>query len=168
MSREVRRVPADWQHPKSGGFYKPLNPGEWFEQAVADWDEGNAKWSDGLREGYPEPWVPRDPSDGETYVEYAGERPTADEYMPNWSDLERTHWMMYESTSEGTPISPAFATPQELCRWLVDNKASAFADHAASYDAWWAVCQEGSTPGSAVLNVTTGEWTPSAEVMVQP
>ena len=43
---------------------------------------------------------------------------------------------MYEDTSEGTPISPAFETPEELATWLAENKASSFADFTASYDAW--------------------------------
>lgn len=169
MSREVRRVPANWQHPKNaGGYYKPLYPGEWFEQLVTEWDEGNAKWSEGFRECYSgqADWVAHTKADGETYEDFAGPRPVLEDYMPDWSDMERTHWMMYESVSEGTPISPAFATPQELCRWLVDNKASAFADQTASYDAWWAVCQEGSSVGSAALT-TDGEWISGAEALLR-
>jgi hypothetical protein len=43
---------------------------------------------------------------------------------------------MWETTSEGSPISPVFATPQELARWLADTKASAFGDITESYETW--------------------------------
>ena len=57
MGREVRRVPADWQHPKhwTGGLrgpaerYKPLFPGERYQAAVDEWDEECAKWKAGWR-----------------------------------------------------------------------------------------------------------------------
>jgi len=56
--------------------------------------------------------------------------------------------MMYETTSEGTPISPAFATPEELAQWLADNGASSFGSSTASYESW--------------LRVAKGGWAPSA------
>ena len=39
---------------------------------------------------------------------------------------ERTHYQMYETCTEGTPISPVMETPENLARWLADNGASAF------------------------------------------
>ena len=45
-------------------------------------------------------------------------------------------WQMWETTSEGSPISPVFATPEELGRWLVDSEASAFGRDTASYEQW--------------------------------
>ena len=75
--------------------------------------------------------------------------------MPRWTDAERTHLMMYEDTSEGTPISPAFETPEELARWLVDNKASAFGGDTASYEGWLRVAQ-GGFACSAVYSPATG------------
>lgn len=50
-----------------------------------------------------------------SYEEYAGPRPDASDYMPDWPEAERTHYQMYENTSEGTPISPVMATPEDLC-----------------------------------------------------
>ena len=63
--------------------------------------------------------------------------------------------MMYEDTSEGTPISPIFATPEELARWLTDTKASAFGGQAATYEGWLRVAQGGWAP-SAVFTPETG------------
>lgn len=110
MGREVRMVPADWQHPKDErGRYIPMQPAGWFESAHADWlAESDPDWPE----------------------------PTRDQFMPNWPDAECTHYMMYEDTSEGTPISPAFATPEELACWLADNGASSLGDRTATYDQW--------------------------------
>jgi hypothetical protein len=48
MGREVRRVPADWQHPKDErtGHFIPLFDGS-FRQVLDEWNEENAKWSRG-------------------------------------------------------------------------------------------------------------------------
>ena len=149
MGREVRRVPADWQHPKHwvGGCHgieerhKPLLPGERYQSEVDDWDGECAKWKAG--------WRPDHCSEDHrsmTYEQYAGQRPHRDDYMPVWPDEQRTHLMMYETTSEGTPISPAFRSPEELARWLVDNNARAFAGRPGNYDGWLRVARGGYAP----------------------
>ena len=150
MGREVRMVPPDWEHPKDeSGSFVPLLDGSYAERAQ-DWDKGWAKWQEGLRENYgegPAAWVPHD---GGTYTDWDGRRPSPDDYMPLWSGEDATHFMMYEDTSGGTPISPAFETPEELARWLVDNAASAFAGETASYEAWLRVAGGGFTPSAVV------------------
>lgn len=45
-------------------------------------------------------------------------------------------WQMWETTSEGSPISPVCKTPEALARWLADNKASTFGDSTANYETW--------------------------------
>ena len=161
MGREVRMVPANWQHPKytegsapyprAVGHYIPMNEGG-YTHAAAEWDEGHAKWGDGLVQSYGngEEWVPKTDEHVGRYTEYAGPRPSPDDYMPDWPEAERTHLMMYEDTSEGTPISPAFATPEELARWLVDNDASAFADQTATYEQWLAMINRGWAPSAVI------------------
>jgi hypothetical protein len=66
--------------------------------------------------------------------------------MPAWPDEQRTHLMMYEDTSEGTPISPAFATPEDLAHWLADNGASALGSSTATYEQWLRVARGGWAP----------------------
>jgi hypothetical protein len=78
--------------------------------------------------------------------------------MPNWPDDVSTHLMMYEDTTEGTPISPAFKTPEELAQWLVDNKASAFGRSLGTYEGWLRVARGGFAPSMVVIEgvTTTG------------
>jgi hypothetical protein len=151
MEREVRTVPADWQHPRLPGTYSDGTPrykglfGGGFAKAAAEWDEAAAKWDDGFRENYGtgERWVPKDESHTGTYEDWAGDRPCAEDYMPDWPAEQRTHLMMYETCTEGSPISPAFATPEELARWLADNGASAFGSETATYEQWLATIKRG-------------------------
>jgi len=86
----------------------------------------------------------------EYFEEYYGGAPDPDHYMPSWTEEEKTHIMMYQNTSEGTPISPAFETPEELARWLADNGASSFGEMTATYEQWLGVCRGGWAP-SAVM-----------------
>jgi len=155
MGREVRRVPPDWQHPKDErGHYIPLLGGG-FSDRLAEWDEEAAQWAKGYRRDYVSGgWAVRDGEEGEagyTYAEYAGERPRAENYMPDWPSEQRTHWQMYEDTSEGTPISPVMDTPEALARWLADNNASAFGSATASYEGWLTTINRGFAP-SAIMS----------------
>lgn len=148
MGREVRMVPKGWQHPKnSNGKFIPLLKGS-FAQADADWNEGYAAWQRGEVESYAEggpKWKPKTGSALEcaSYTEWTGARPSPDDYMPDFPEGTATMLMMYENTSEGTPISPAFETPEELAHWLTDNGASAFADMTATYEQWLSACKRG-------------------------
>lgn len=59
-------------------------------------------------------------------------------------------WQMWETTSEGSPISPAFATAEELARWLADTGASTFGSETASYESWLGMILEGWAPSFVV------------------
>ena len=139
MGREVRRVPADWEHPKDEmtGRYKPLYASGWAERAK-EWDEEREKWERGEFPSYTS-----EESRSMPYDQYSGRRPYSGDYMPDWPVEQRTHFMMYEDTSDGTPISPAFATPEELARWLADTGASAFGSSTADYEHWLRVARGG-------------------------
>lgn len=61
-------------------------------------------------------------------------------------------WQMWETTSEGSPMSPVFATAEELARWLADTGASAFGNMTSTYDEWFAMCLSGWAPSCVVVN----------------
>jgi hypothetical protein len=79
-------------------------------------------------------------------TKHAAERPDPDDYMPEFPAGTATGWCMYETTSEGTPISPVFETPEELARWLADTGASAFGGMTATYEEWLGMAQAGWAP----------------------
>lgn len=135
MGREVRKVPANWQHPmdERTGNHTPLMEGQDYAWRKKDWEETVAE--KGLQEA----------------IEWCGNPPNINDFMPNWPESERTHYMMYEDTSEGTPISPAFATPEELARWLADTGASSFGSDTASYESWLRVANGGFACSAIVI-----------------
>ena len=152
MGREVRMVPVGWEHPRDArGRYVPLLAGP-FEERVARWDEEKEMWGRGLRrswKNYPSSeFVPHDKAC--TFEEWNDERPRAEDYMPTFAPGSATHLMMYATCSEGTPISPAFETPEELARWLADTGASAMGSMTATYEQWLAVCRGGWAPSAVV------------------
>lgn len=133
MSREVRRVPINWEHPKDEkGHYIPL---------YKSFSYNEEEIKEGLRDG----WLKDEPPNYGCDV------------MPRWPESKRTHYQMYESVTEGTPISPVMETPEALARWLADNKASAGPYATATYDQWLAMIKVGSSAGGFVINRATGE-----------
>lgn len=141
MTREVRKVPVNWQHPSDGYYtngeirYVPLFNGSQFMSKAAQWDENAAKWAQGE--------FPEDADAAHrtmSFEEWDGPRPNAEDYMPRWPEAECTHFMMYELSTEGTPVSPAFASLKELAAWLAENKVSLYANEPAGFDHWLKVC----------------------------
>lgn len=59
-------------------------------------------------------------------------------------------WQMWETTSEGSPISPVFDSPEKLAQWLSNSGASSFGSDTATYDQW--------------LKMIRGGWASSAVV----
>lgn len=156
MGREVRRVPANWEHPKDEqGNYIPLRGGSFSERA-ARWDEENAQWAKGFRRDFrSNDWVPKDADYTGTFAEWDGERPEEKDFMPDWPEAARTHFQMYEDCTEGTPISPVMETPEALARWLADNNASSFGSRTATYEQWLGTINRGWAP-SGVYSAATG------------
>jgi hypothetical protein len=50
-------------------------------------------------------------------------------------------WQLWETTSEGSPVSPVFASAEELAAWCADN-ATLFGSVRATYDDWLAMFRE--------------------------
>ncbi len=163
MGREVRRVPDDWVHPKfpddhyeprQRGRYVPLYEGGDYLVRATEWDDEWARWQAGSVRQYgagEQKWRAKEGDELHLrYTDWAGARPSPDDYMPDWPAEQRTHLMMYEDTSEGTPISPAFATPEELARWLADNGASSFGDSTATYEQWLGIARGGWAPSMVI------------------
>ncbi len=48
-------------------------------------------------------------------------------------------YQMWETTTEGSPISPVFKTPKLLAKWLSLNNVSIFGENIATYDQWLAM-----------------------------
>ena len=70
----------------------------------------------------------------------------ASTYYNAWRSKEHPKgdgWQMWETTSEGSPMSPVFASPEELAQWLADTGASSMGKDTATYDQWLTMISEG-------------------------
>jgi ribosome modulation factor len=149
MGRELRMVPSNWEHPKDAdGRYIPLI-GRSYSEAEASYEEERTKWFEGYRRNYvDDTWVALDNEERKmTYLEWNGHPPNKSNFMPDWPQSERTHFQMYENTTEGTPISPPMETPEELAQWLADNGASAFGTMTATREQWLDTIRRGYSCG---------------------
>lgn len=132
MGREIRRVPPGWEHPKEvkgmyeGGqfvvkeIYIPLFDAS-FNESAQEWLDEAALWIKGEHDDQKETDFSAHtyPKTYRGYAEYAGNFPRVESYRPEWSGEECTAYQIYETVSEGTPISPVFQTEQEIIDWLV-------------------------------------------------
>ena len=113
MGREIRRVPANWEHPKrDNGNYTPLFDGN-YSDIAKKWKEDFAKWEAGTHED-----LKFDSIKGYEFWEW--EAPPSEECYPKYSG-ECVWFQMYENVTEGTPVTPPFETAEELVDYLVGH-----------------------------------------------
>ncbi|MDH5523082.1 MAG: hypothetical protein OEY01_03630 [Desulfobulbaceae bacterium] len=113
MSYSLRMVKKGWEHPTEYRYvlkeraykekYIPLC-GRSYTQDLQEWMDERAAWKG---EG--------------PYEEYAEDAPQYSLYMPEWSEEEKTHYQIYETISEGTPLCPPCETPEEAARYVSEN-----------------------------------------------
>ncbi len=119
MGREIRRVPPNWEHPRGErGRFTPLMDSP-FDTAMDEWNTARAEWNaPGNAEraeqektaGHPVP-----------FEEWHGGPPDPETHRPAWPEGSATAYQVYETVSEGTPVSPVFATREALVEWLVND-----------------------------------------------
>jgi hypothetical protein len=121
MGREIRKVPPHWEHPVTQDTYgrdrkQPMYDEQFedrFAQWLADCDRIRAgDLTDIERECYPRGLVDWLSDEGQ---------PIDPAYYRPWREDEATWVQLWETVSEGTPVSPPFATKQELAAWLAEN-----------------------------------------------
>lgn len=97
MGREIREVPLNWNHPKDAqGDYLPHHCHTLDPETRAEYidDEGNDDWK--------EEWA-------DTYL------------SEEWPADAPMGYALYENVTEGTPITPTFATLAEVADYLVTH-----------------------------------------------
>ena len=131
--REVRPVPLDWQHPREPGTYSDGSPRYRPLHSRADMIshlEFNADCPlDEL--------LDIDPAD----------------YMPEMREATPYGYQLYETTTEGTPVSPIFPSLQELAAWCED-RATVFAGFKWTRDQWLASFEADSLGTDSLLSVS--------------
>lgn len=120
MGREIRRVPANWDHPITErpngrvGFQPMFD--ETFAQASEEWLVEFDRIRSGGARDYEIECYPNG------VVEWASENcPPDKNYYRPWDDKDAVWYQLWETVSEGTPVSPPFATEDELIDYLAEN-----------------------------------------------
>lgn len=122
MGREIRRVPPNWEHPAFAyckhkptchTCYQPLHD-QLYEEAANVWLENFAEWQRGERPDY------FTEGDAEYFWDWDG-MPPDKHYFRTYKDEEATWYQVYETVSEGTPVTPPFETEKELIEYLVEH-----------------------------------------------
>ena len=132
MGREVRRVPKDWEHPRDDfGNDIPLHD-EVYEDIALRWVEHCIAWENGTHEDCEE-----HKAEYPFWWEWDDGPPDRESYRPIYTSPP-THYQMYETVSEGTPVSPVFASKDELADWLVEEKGHTREAAEAFVDDGWA------------------------------
>ena len=110
MGREIRMVPPNWEHPKNEyGEYIPMHD-RTFDEAFTEYAKNYNTWKNKTHENY---------SDEYSFGDwFGGIYPNG--YRPEFKE-EPTWFQVYETVSEGTPVTPPFETKEELVEYLVKH-----------------------------------------------
>lgn len=134
MGRELVRVPPNWSHPKRyvqdhhlGRMeerYQPMYHERTAQEAFDEWLQKYQAWLDGehdivLLNSSAEVYPKDEPY--RSFCDWHGSPPDPEYYRPAWKDEERTWWQVWETVSEGTPVTPPFETRAELVEYLVTH-----------------------------------------------
>ena len=113
MGREIRLVPPNWEHPSDDRGNPIRIHDTTFEEAAAEWKAGFVAWEAGTHWDF-EHANRNEPCE---FWEWDGDPPSREHYRPAFTE-EPTWYQMYETVSEGTPVTPPFATKEELIDYL--------------------------------------------------
>ena len=103
----VRRVPADFVHPKNDRGFQPLFDGLKFDREWKDWWIGYAEWIKGLCfDEDTSMWIPIPERNCDIFWEdWHGPEPDPVHYTATRDRASATHLMFYLQVTEGTPDS---------------------------------------------------------------
>lgn len=122
MGREIRKVPPNWKHPQRFCPHKPMCKGPHTDCYYCFQPQLDRSYKEACLEWYKEALEFKKTETDEFYHEYSGMPPDKRYYINYDPDkIEKPWYQLYETVSEGTPVSPPFATKEELADYLAEN-----------------------------------------------
>lgn len=115
MGREIRKVPPHYVHPTDRHGKVPMRQ-QTYTEALAEWQADYDRFQRGELTEYERKYC-------STEVAWLADNPKPKDgpYYRTWSDEEATWIQVWETVSGGTPVSPPFATPNELVEYLIQG-----------------------------------------------
>lgn len=130
MGREIRKVTPDWEHPKDRtGDGQPLYDND-YDTAAAEWEAEYAEFMALSPEEREEKYG------CQHYWEYSN--PPDEEYYrkEKWTPEQATAYQIYETVTEGTPVSPVFPDLDHMIQWLIGQGYSETAAKKFAESGW--------------------------------
>lgn len=130
MGRELKRVPLDFDYPLHKVWYGYYD--KYFDFCHSEYSAG----CEGCRA-----YARIKRIEIKKYDDGSEGCPKFEEHYNLPSLIEKVEvplgegYQLWETTSEGSPVSPVFKTLEELCEWCEDN-VTTFADFKASKEEW--------------------------------
>lgn len=119
MGREVRNVPENWDHPITEDCYNRSRLQPMYDQTYED---ACAEWLadfDRIRAGGMCSFE-KEVYKNECHWASHNIAPDPEYYRP-WSDCDAKWYQLWETVSEGTPVSPPFETKEGIIDYLANN-----------------------------------------------
>jgi hypothetical protein len=136
MSRQLRKVPEGWEHPKNDdGHYIPQFE-KYYGDALEEWLYNHKLWELGTHPDLLE--KPERKNEYPFYAMWNGNPPNDAYYRTvKYNTEELTHIQLYETVTEGTPDSPVFKASEfeQLCEYAAEH-CTTFAHFKASKEQW--------------------------------
>lgn len=136
MSRRLRRVPSNWEHPKKeNGDYQPMYD-QYYGDALDEWLKNHQMWQDGTHPDLQD--NPQRKTEFPFFALWDGDAPEINYYhTKKYCEEDLTHIQLYEDVSEGTPVSPVFKASEleNLCEYAAEH-CTTFASFKATKEQW--------------------------------
>lgn len=127
MGRELKRVPLDFDYPLHKVWYG------YFMNYISTCHSKEEEHCEQCKRMAEIKGIEFTDNGCPDYDKYFGE---VKEKLKELCEVPKGEgYQLWETTSEGSPISPVFVTLEELCEWCEDN-ATTFADFKASKEEW--------------------------------
>lgn len=130
MGRELRRVPFDFDYPLNTVWYGYFM--DYIPNTCMSTNE-DKKYCKSCKEYAKIKGIEISDYGCPDYEKHFSE--IAEKLKALCEPPEGEGFQLWETTSEGSPVSPVFKTLDELCEWCEDN-ATVFADFKASKEKW--------------------------------
>jgi hypothetical protein len=176
MSIELQRVPADWKHPTDSDYaargrvsrlaYEAPKNDKWCSIHMnRSWGEATRDW---WRERIKEKltlWLCYWPTvfgwiEAPAVIRYGCDEPHTPprhfDYRPHWRERSRTHVQLYETVSEGTPISPVMPSVEALAEWCAAQEREVWVNTRMDKAGWLRFFARGGWAPSMVITPERG------------
>ena len=113
MGREIRRVPSGWEHPRDEKGHFIALYDDTFTRAAQEWLDAAILWSRGEHHDQKAGYGLGSPF----FWQWNGGPPDKERYRPEFT-TPADCYQIYETVSEGTPVSPVFPTVESMIEWM--------------------------------------------------